>query len=98
MARKPRRTAVLPVVLNDTLDLRAAGPLAADLLARRGQDVAIDASAVQRVGGQCLQVLLSARMTWAADGLAFRVVTPSPEFTEGVALLGAADLALAQDA
>jgi chemotaxis protein CheX len=79
--------------LGDSLDMTAAGPLAAGFLERRGQPIAVDASQVRRIGGQCLQVLLSARATWLADGQGFQVVNPSPEFAEGVALMGAADLA-----
>jgi len=96
MARKvARRTApVPPVVLRETLDLPAATPLAAQLLARRGQDLNIDAGGTLRMGAQCLQVLLSARATWASDGQVFRVVRTSPEFAAAVALLGAGDLAV----
>jgi chemotaxis protein CheX len=75
--------------LAQTLDLNAAGPLAAELLALRGRDLAVDASAVERMGAQCLQVLLSARATWTADGAAFSLVTPSNEFATAMALLGA---------
>ncbi len=95
MAKSPRRrtapasAAVLPPIL----DLRAAAPLAADLLGRRGKPLTIDAAAVERLGGQCLQVLLSARNTWAADGQAFRVQNASTAFTDSLEALGAADLA-----
>jgi chemotaxis protein CheX len=82
-----------PLSLAASLDVTAAGPLVQALLARRGQPVSLDASAVRRVGGQCLQVLLSAEATWAADGQAFAIVDPSPEFADGVALMGAARLA-----
>lgn len=78
------------IPLADTLDMTAAGPLTAALRARRGQPVTLDASNVRRVGGQCLQVLLSAEATWSADGHAFAIVDPSPDFAEGVALMGAA--------
>jgi chemotaxis protein CheX len=81
------------VALGDNLDMNAAAPLTAELRAARGAPLALDASAVRRVGGQCLQVLLTAQATWAADGHAFEITTPSPEFAEGVALMGAADLA-----
>ena len=74
------------------LDLNAAAPLAAELLARRGQDLVIDAAHVARIGGQCLQVLLSARATWAADGRAFSIAEPSSDFIDALTLLGAADL------
>ncbi|WP_287799477.1 STAS domain-containing protein, partial [Acidiphilium sp.] len=59
------------LMLDPILDLKAASPLAQALLARRGGDLRIDAGAVERLGGQCLQVLLSARATWEADGHAF---------------------------
>jgi chemotaxis protein CheX len=99
LARKPSRRVVVPsVVLSETLDLPAAIPLAAELLGRRGQDVAIDASASQRLGAQCLQVLLAARATWAEDKHSFRIISASSEFAAACTLLGAADLAVNQDA
>lgn len=81
------------LTLGDSLDVTAAGPLHKELLGRRGRPVSLDASQVRRVGGQCLQVLLSAQSTWAADGAAFEIVDPSPEFADGLALMGAAHLA-----
>jgi chemotaxis protein CheX len=75
--------------LNPVLDLNAAGPLAHDLLALRGQDLAVDASAVQRLGAQCLQVLLSAKATWGADSASFTLQAGSPEFIATLAQLGA---------
>ena len=83
----PQSAAVLR--LGQVLDLNAAGPLAHASLALRGRAVEVDASAVEWLGAQCLQVLLSARATWDADGAAFSVVTPSNEFTSTLALLGA---------
>lgn len=74
--------------LAEMLDLRAATPLAAQLLALRGEEVTLDACAVQRLGGQCLQILLSAKATWEFDGVQLRVVAPSPGFVEGLQLLG----------
>jgi chemotaxis protein CheX len=74
--------------LPDILDIRAAAPLAARLLALRGEEVAIDAGNVQRVGAQCIQVLLSARATWTADGISFALTNPSDAFIEGVEALG----------
>jgi chemotaxis protein CheX len=77
------------VVLPEVLDLRAAGPLAETLKVRRGGEVEIDGSQVRRLGGQCLQVLLSAQATWEADGGSLRFVRLSPEFLEALALMGA---------
>lgn len=84
------------VTLVDSLDMTAAKPLAKSLLAVRGKPVALDAANVRRIGGQCLQVLLSAQATWAADGQPFEIVQPTPEFAEGLALMGAAHLCPAE--
>jgi chemotaxis protein CheX len=82
--------------LSETLDLCAASSLTEALRAARGQDLELDASDVRRVGGQCLQVLLSATATWAADGHALTLSSPSSDFVEGVTLLGAPALGLGQ--
>ena len=65
------------VVLAPVLDLRAAEPLKGELLAARGQPLTLDGSAVERLGGLCLQVLLSAVRTWRADGQALTFVNAS---------------------
>jgi chemotaxis protein CheX len=57
-------------------------------LSYRGNDLQVDGAQVQRIGGQVVQVLLSARMTWQQDGLNLRVVKPSAAFAEVVELLG----------
>ena len=76
------------VTLDAELDIRAAAPLAAALLAARGKAVALDASQVERVGGQCLQVLLSAAATWARDGATLTLDDPSPAFVDVLAIAG----------
>jgi chemotaxis protein CheX len=80
------------VTLGDALDMTAAAPLLKELREHRGNAITLDASGVRRLGAQCLQVLLSARSAWAADGQPFEIADPSPEFTEGLALMGAAEL------
>jgi len=80
------------VTLGDALDMTAAAPLAKELLGHRGQPISLNAGNVRRLGGQCLQVLLSAQATWAADGQPFEIVEPSLEFAEGLAQMGATDL------
>lgn len=74
--------------LPPTLDPRAAQPLLDSLLALRAGPVAVDASAVERAGTPCLQVLLAAAAAWKSDGMAFRIAAPSPEFAKAVSLLG----------
>lgn len=78
----------LPAVL----DIRAAAPLRDDLLALRGTDVALDGAEVERIGGLCLQVLISAKKTWAMDGKAFDLTPASEALNEQLAAYGCADL------
>ncbi|HEY5236861.1 MAG TPA: STAS domain-containing protein [Rhizomicrobium sp.] len=78
---------VLP--LPKVMDRKAARRLASDLLAAKGKPVTLDASHVQRVGGQCLQVMLSAQRSWMADDLPFVVTRPSPLFSQCMRQLGA---------
>lgn len=77
-------TVYLPAIL----DLRAASPLAAEILQARGRHLTIDASNVQTVGALCVQILLSARATWAADAMSFNLVHPSETFLESLGVLG----------
>jgi chemotaxis protein CheX len=58
------------------------------LLALRGAKVSVDAAQVQRVGAQCVQVIMSAVATWKADEVALCVVEPSEEFRDALSLLG----------
>jgi chemotaxis protein CheX len=80
------------VGLPPILDLKAASQLRDEFCAAKGGPLEVDASKVQRLGGLCLQVLLSAQRSWAVDGKPFRVVDPSPDFLEGIKSFGAAGL------
>lgn len=74
--------------LSEILDIKAAVPLAEGLLAQRGQELLIDASRVERLGAQSLQILLSAISTWRADGVAIEFVAASEPFIQSLTLLG----------
>jgi len=80
------------VVLPAVMDLRAAAALQAELLARRGGPLALDAAGVERLGGLSLQVLLSALKTWAADGCALTIASASDAFAEQCRAFGAVAL------
>lgn len=75
------------------LGLTAAGALRDRLLAVAGRPVALDASRVEHLGGLCLQVLLSARLTWATAGAPLSLTDASPAFDEAWSLFGAPALA-----
>ena len=91
-----KRVLELPPVL----DLVAASSLLEAFMQHRGRAIRLDASAVQRLGGQCLQVLLAARAAWAADSQFFSIENGSDEFTASLEFLGVtqADLTHAEDA
>ncbi len=77
------------MALPAVLDLKAAAPLAAALLARRGGDLVLDAGSVERIGGQCLQVLLAARASWTEADQMLSVENATPEFCAAIELFGA---------
>ncbi|MGD1015452.1 MAG: STAS domain-containing protein [Roseiarcus sp.] len=74
--------------LPQCLDLPAARPLAQALLERRGKPIVVDGSSVHQLGAQCVQVLLSAKRTWSADGVALSIVNCAPRMIEDLRLLG----------
>ena len=83
---------VAVIALEATLALNTAASLAERLMAVRGRPVRLDASGVQRLGAQGLQVLLSAEQTWADDGAAFEIVAPSERFLSDWRQFAAPDL------
>lgn len=83
----PATVSLVPV-----LDLQAAEPLRAELMALRGRPIEVDASQVARLGGLCLQVLMSARKIWSEDGLALTVNQPSSAFSEQLTAFGNPEL------
>jgi chemotaxis protein CheX len=70
------------------LDLNAARPLHAALLARRGDDLVIDAGRVQHLGALGLQLLLAAAQGWRQAGFAVSFARRSPEFDDALRLFG----------
>ena len=78
----------LPAVL----DTAAAPSLVQELTALRGGALALEAADVTRMGGLCLQALLSAKATWAADGQPFEIKNLTPAMQEILALCGTESL------
>lgn len=77
------------ITLPPVLDILHAESLRTELLAARGQAVAIDGSAVERLGGLCLQVLLSAQQTWAGDSQSMTFASVSESFVNQWTAFGA---------
>ncbi len=74
--------------LPEVLDLKAATPLAEKLMSLRGQNIVLDASKVERLGTQCVQILIAAAATWKDEMAAFSIAEPSDSFTSGLQVLG----------
>ena len=88
VATKRKAKKAQTIVLNSVFDLRAATLLAGEFKKKRGADIELDASNVERLGAQCAQILLSAEKTWAAEGLKMLIADSSSEFKEGLDILG----------
>jgi chemotaxis protein CheX len=74
----------LPAVL----DLKAASQLMEMFLAHRGENLYLDGQEVQRLGGQCLQVLICAKKAWAEDEYSLLLDNISEEGVAALELLG----------
>jgi len=77
------------IILAPTLDLKAAAPLHNAIMSCRGEALVMDGSQVERLGGQCLQILLAAQAFWTLQGDSFALRNVSPAFAAALALLGA---------
>lgn len=80
--------------LPKVLDMLAAAPLLEAFMDRRGNPLVVDGSEVERLGGQCLQILLAARAAWAADDESLVLERCSDDLRAALATLGASPEAL----
>ncbi|WP_026613246.1 STAS domain-containing protein [Ensifer aridi] len=83
-----RNTARKKLKLAPVLDLNEATVLHERLLALKGGAVTIDASAVERVGALCVQVLMAAARSWEEDHLSFTFAEVSDAFIKTTQLIG----------
>ncbi|TWF53328.1 STAS domain-containing protein [Neorhizobium alkalisoli] len=74
--------------LPSVLDLNEATALHGKLMSMRGSNVVIDASGVERMGVQCVQVLAAGAKTWKADKKSFLVEKASDAFEKTMQLIG----------
>jgi anti-anti-sigma regulatory factor len=80
------------LMLPKQFDRNAARTLLSELdLAISGDVIELDGSTVSQVGQTGLQLLLSARQTAAARGVAFKLTSPSECLTEAALLSGVAE-------
>jgi chemotaxis protein CheX len=85
---KRKAGAVTELSLDKVLDLNEASSLHGRLMNLRGGDVTIDASAVERVGALCIQVLMSAAKTWEEEKLSFTFSKMSDALAKTMQLVG----------
>ncbi len=83
------------VKLDARLDSAAADRLRAQLKESADSDLTLDATAVEMLGGLCLEHLLSARSLWSARARAFAVDAPSAAMIDDLARYGLTPAALA---
>lgn len=78
------------IELPQRLDPLEAGALAQAILAKRGAPLDLKVGKVERVATPALQVLLSAAVTWRADGHRLRLTGRSEALEEAARTLGLA--------
>jgi chemotaxis protein CheX len=77
-----------PYILPAVLDSTAAPRIAQELLHLRGNSLTLDGRQVERVSSQCLQVLLSAALTWNRDNHDFKIEMASDQLVSSIQTLG----------
>ena len=78
------------LVLPGRMDASTLPETHADIVSRRGTDLDLEASQVDRFGAQALQLVLSTFATWREDGFRLRVLDPSPAVRTAFDQLGCA--------
>jgi chemotaxis protein CheX len=81
-------TGLAIIKLKSVLNVTSAMATARQFLDLRGRDVIVDASQVQHLGGQTLQILLSAVRIWSEDGHSFALSECSDKFIDDLKLFG----------
>jgi chemotaxis protein CheX len=74
--------------LPQTLDVAAVRAVREDLLGRRGTDITVDASDVERIGALGIELLIAAQRQWRKDDSALKLVGVSDTVTDAFQDLG----------
>lgn len=83
-----KKVASSALSLAPVLDLNEATLLHGKLMGLRGQPVSIDASAVERCGTLCIQVLMAAARSWQDEKHTFTFTKVSDAFRKTTQLIG----------
>jgi chemotaxis protein CheX len=84
------------LVLPGRMDASSLTQTHAELVQRRGSDLDLKASEVDRFGAQALQLMLSAIATWREDGFRLRITEPSEAVNNAFEQLGCMPILNAQ--
>ncbi len=76
------------VALETKLDSAAVDKLRTILLAEQGDDITLDGSGVQQIGGMCLELLMSVRHLWGAAGHDVTIENPSEQMLDDLGRFG----------
>ena len=94
-----KKAAQKSLSLAPVLDLNEATALHQQLMGLKGNPLVIDASAVERVGALCTQVLMAGAKSWEEEGQSFTFGKVSDPFMKTMQLIGVnIDHLLAQEA
>jgi chemotaxis protein CheX len=77
-----------PVVLESKLDLAASSGLLTTLRSREEDEVILDMSQVKHLGSLCLQVLLSAGISFRAQGRSISFINVSDRVVDQLRVMG----------
>lgn len=78
--------------LPERLDSTFARDLYDQIDAHKGSDLSVNGESVVKIGGLCLQVLLSAQDEWRRHDHAFHIHTPSETLSDLMTAIGREDI------
>ncbi|MEM6388047.1 MAG: STAS domain-containing protein [Pseudomonadota bacterium] len=79
---------VKQVTLSPKLDTAATAELRKNLLSAKDEDLVLDASSVEMIGGACLELLLSAGVLWKKAGHSITLENPSDQMADDLGRFG----------
>jgi len=76
------------VVLNSKLDSAHVESFKGILFKAKDDDIEMDGSAVEQIGGQCLELMMSVRHFWGENGKTVELTNASDQLVEDLACFG----------
>ena len=76
------------VSLSAKLDTAASALLRDEFLTHENEDLVLDGSAVEQLGGQCLELIMSVGVLWAKAGHKVTLEAPSPQMVDDLKRFG----------